>query len=157
MELMQKLLREKFPNRQAVITEITNLEAILNLPKPTEHFVSDLHGEFPAFDHVLRNGSGNIKQKIIENFGDQLTKDSIQDFATLVYYPEDMLLAESQKRTDDQLKQWYLDTFARLIELLKISSTKYTRSKVRKSLDPNFAYITEELLYTDHREVDKRG
>lgn len=157
MELMQKLLREKFPNRQAVITEITNLEAILNLPKPTEHFVSDLHGEFPAFDHVLRNGSGNIKQKIIENFGDQLTKDSIQDFATLVYYPEDMLLAERQKRTEDQLKQWYLDTFARLIELLKISATKYTRSKVRKALDPNFAYITEELLYTDHREVDKRA
>lgn len=157
MDLVLKILQEKFPTKQAVITEITNLEAILNLPKATEHFVSDLHGEFSAFDHVLRNGSGNVKQKIIENFGDCLTQDSIQEFATLVYYPEDMLEQEKRQKDTEQLKQWYLDTFARLIELLKISATKYTRSKVRKALDPNFTYITEELLYTDRHQVDKRA
>lgn len=91
MSYVEKLVREKFPTEQAIITEITNLEAILNLPKATEHYVSDLHGEFNAFDHTLRNGSGNVKQKITENFAGRLTPKNIQDFATLIYYPEDEL------------------------------------------------------------------
>lgn len=157
MSFTQELLQEKFPTRQAVITEITNLEAILNLPKATEHFVSDLHGEFSAFDHILRNGSGNIKQKILENFGGKLTAKSIQEFATLVYYPADKLAFQKQQMTGEKLDQWYLDTFSRVIKLLKVSATKYTRSKVRKAMDPSFVYITEELLYTDQQQLDKRN
>lgn len=157
MSFTQELLQEKFPTRQAVITEITNLEAILNLPKATEHFVSDLHGEFAAFDHILRNGSGNIKQKIFDNFAGQLTPKSIQEFATLVYYPTDKLEFQKQQMNGEELDQWYLDTFSRVIKLLKVSATKYTRSKVRKAMDPSFVYITEELLYTDQQQLDKRN
>ena len=83
------LLKEKYPTKQDVITEIMNLEAILHLPKGTEHFVSDLHGEYTAFDHVLRNGSGSIKQKIQDYFSDRMTEQTMQDFALLIYYPED--------------------------------------------------------------------
>lgn len=158
MSYTQELLREKFPSKQDVITEITNLEAILNLPKATEHFVSDLHGEYNAFDHILRNGSGNIKQKIVENLGGRLTPKNIQEFATLIYYPEDKITFQKENTKDqDDLEQWYLNTIARLIELLKITATKYTRSKVRKAMDPNFVYITEELLYNDQQEPDKRN
>lgn len=158
MSYTQELLREKFPSKQDVITEITNLEAILNLPKATEHFVSDLHGEYNAYDHILRNGSGNIKQKIVENLGGRLTPKNIQEFATLIYYPEDKITFQKENTKDqDDLEQWYLNTIARLIELLKITATKYTRSKVRKAMDPNFVYITEELLYNDQQEPDKRN
>ncbi|KRL00917.1 fructose-bisphosphatase class III [Liquorilactobacillus capillatus] len=158
MSYTQELLREKFPAKQDVVTEITNLEAILNLPKATEHFVSDVHGEYNAFDHTLRNGSGNVKQKIIENFGGRLTPHNIQEFATLIYYPEDKLIYRKKHvATQDELDQWYLNTIARLIEVLKITATKYTRSKVRKAMDPNYVYITEELLYNDRQELDKRN
>ncbi|MDN7146499.1 fructose-1,6-bisphosphatase [Liquorilactobacillus mali] len=158
MSYVEKLVREKFPTKQAIITEITNLEAILNLPKATEHYVSDLHGEFNAFDHTLRNGSGNIKQKIEENFAGRLTPKNIQDFATLIYYPEDELVFQKSEMPDQEtLEQWYLNTISNLIELLKITATKYTRSKVRKALNPDFVYITEELLYNDQQEHDKRN
>ncbi|KRM92059.1 fructose-bisphosphatase class III [Liquorilactobacillus cacaonum] len=158
MSYVEKLVREKFPTEQAIITEITNLEAILNLPKATEHYVSDLHGEFNAFDHTLRNGSGNVKQKITENFAGRLTPKNIQDFATLIYYPEDELAFQKKELTDQEfLEQWYLNTISNLIELLKVTATKYTRSKVRKALSPNFVYITEELLYNDQQEHDKRN
>ncbi|KRL36946.1 fructose-bisphosphatase class III [Liquorilactobacillus uvarum] len=158
MSYTQELLREKFPAKQDVVTEITNLEAILNLPKATEHFVSDVHGEYNAFDHTLRNGSGNVKQKINENFGGRLTPRNIQEFATLIYYPEDKLAYRKKHvATQDELDQWYLNTIARLIEVLKITATKYTRSKVRKAMDPNYVYITEELLYNDQQELDKRN
>nr|WP_040532828.1 fructose-bisphosphatase class III [Ligilactobacillus pobuzihii] len=153
-------MEERFPTKEAAVAEIMNLEAILHLPKATEHFVSDLHGEYSAFDHILRNGSGNIKNKIMDVFGGRLTASHLQNFAILIYYPEEKL--EYKKRQlqydeDGTLEQWYLDTIQRLIELLEFVSTKYTRSKVRKALDPNFAYITEELLYTDPQEFDKRS
>lgn len=157
MTYTRRLLAEKFPTREAVVTEIMNLEAILHLPKATEHFVSDLHGEYSAFDHILRNGSGNVYQKIKETFGSRLTKKSLQDFALLIYYPEDKLRLQEQKLSQVDLEQWYLDTIIRLLELLKMVASKYTRSKVRKALDPNFVYITEELLYTDQAQEDKRN
>lgn len=159
-QYLREIMEERFPTKEAVVAEIMNLEAILHLPKATEHFVSDLHGEYSAFDHILRNGSGNIKNKIMDVFGGRLTASHLQNFAILIYYPEEKL--EYKKRQlqydeDSTLEQWYLDTIQRLIELLEFVSTKYTRSKVRKALDPNFAYITEELLYTDPQEFDKRS
>lgn len=159
-QYLREIMEERFPTKEAVVAEIMNLEAILHLPKATEHFVSDLHGEYSAFDHILRNGSGNIKNKIMDVFGGRLTASRLQNFAILIYYPEEKL--EYKKRQlqydeDGALEQWYLDTIQRLIELLEFVSTKYTRSKVRKALDPNFAYITEELLYTDPQEFDKRS
>lgn len=152
-----ELIQQKFPNKEAVITEIMNLEAILHLPKATEHFVSDLHGEYPAFDHLLRNGSGNVKTKIQAVFGGRMTPASLQDFATLIYYPQDKLKDITLHLSPNQLEQWYLDTINHLLELLRFTATKYTRSKVRKALDPSFAYITEELLYTNAHEFDKRS
>ena len=159
-QYLREIMEERFPTKEAVVAEIMNLEAILHLPKATEHFVSDLHGEYSAFDHILRNGSGNIKNKIMDVFGGRLTASRLQNFAILIYYPEEKL--EYKKRQlqydeDGALEQWYLDTIQRLIELLEFVSTKYTRSKVRKALGPNFAYITEELLYTDPQEFDKRS
>ncbi len=157
---LRDLMEERFPTKEAVVTEIMNLEAILHLPKATEHFVSDLHGEYGAFDHILRNGSGNIKNKIKDVFGGRMTPKRLQNFATLIYYPEEKLeyiKRYFQDKDESELQQWHLDTIQRLLELLQFVSTKYTRSKVRKALDPNFAYITEELLYTDPREFDKRS
>ncbi|WP_283589982.1 fructose-1,6-bisphosphatase [Ligilactobacillus saerimneri] len=150
-----RLIRQKFPTKQAVITEIMNLKAILHLPKATEHFVSDLHGEFDAFDYVLRNGSGSIKQKIHAHMDGFLTPRHIEDLAILVYYPEDEIDHQKKHLHGDVLDQWYLDVVSRLLTLLQAAASKYTRSKVRKALDPNFAYITEEFLYNDARDFNK--
>ncbi|WP_027106470.1 fructose-1,6-bisphosphatase [Ligilactobacillus ceti] len=153
----QKLMREKYPTKQAVVTELMNLEAILSLPKGTEHFVSDLHGEYTAFDHVLRNGSGNVKQKLQDTFGGRMTQKTIQEFATLIYYPEEKIAYEKQHfASKNDLDQWYLDIIVSMLEFLQVAARKYTRSKVRKALDPNFTYITEELLYTNHQDNAKR-
>lgn len=149
------LIKEKFPTKQSVITEIMNLKAILHLPKGTEHFVSDLHGEFDAFDYVLRNGSGSIRQKIHETFDGLLTPRHIEDLAILVYYPEDEIQHQKNYLHGDALNQWYLDSIQRLLRLLQVAASKYTRSKVRKALNPNFSYITEEFLYNDSRSFNK--
>nr|WP_125715175.1 fructose-1,6-bisphosphatase [Agrilactobacillus yilanensis] len=155
-ELEKELLQEKYPTKEAVTTEIINLKAILSLPKSTEAFMSDIHGEFTAFDHVLRNASGNIKQKIEELFNGQMTPKTQKIFAFLVYYPSERLkIIKSTFNNSDDLKQWYLNTFDDLLELLKYCATKYTRSKVRKALAPEFVYITEELLYGDFTTEDK--
>ncbi|MCO6543094.1 MAG: fructose-1,6-bisphosphatase [Lactobacillus sp.] len=157
-ELTKKLLQEKFPTREAITTEIINLQAILNLPKSTEAFMSDIHGEFAAFDHVLRNASGNIKIKIEDLFNGRLTPKNQQELAFLVYYPSQRLkIIKKNFAQAEDLRQWYLDTFAQLLELLKYCSTKYTRSKVRKALAPEFVYITEELLYGDFASTDKQN
>ena len=151
------LLEKRYPTKQSIVTEIINLEAILNLPKGTEHFVSDVHGEYNAFQHVLRNGSGNVKQKIQETFNGRLTEANIQDFAILIYYPEEKLVAKKQQMTSkSELEQWYLDTIGRMLELLQKTATKYSRSKVRKAISPDFLYITEELLYSNSNELDQR-
>ncbi|MCO6541714.1 MAG: fructose-1,6-bisphosphatase [Lactobacillus sp.] len=157
-ELTKKLLQEKFPTREAITTEIINLQAILNLPKSTEAFMSDIHGEFAAFDHVLRNASGNIKIKIEDLFNGRLTPKNQQELAFLVYYPSQRLkIIKKNFAQAEDLRQWYLDTLAQLLELLKYCSTKYTRSKVRKALAPEFVYITEELLYGDFASTDKQN
>ncbi|MDE3282993.1 MULTISPECIES: fructose-1,6-bisphosphatase [Lacticaseibacillus] len=148
-------LTAKYQTIPAIATEIINLEAILNLPKPTEAFMSDIHGEYNAFQHVLRNGSGNVKSKIRSCFRDEMTEKTLQRFAFLVYYPSERLAAIHQEMDGDDLQQWYLTTFRRLIRLLAFTATKYTRSKVRKAMAPEFVYITEELLYNDASMQDK--
>ncbi|MCI1882383.1 MAG: fructose-1,6-bisphosphatase [Sporolactobacillus sp.] len=151
------LLAKKYDCEEKVVTEIINLEAILNLPKGTEHFVSDLHGEYQAFQHVLRNGSGNVKQKIHDLFHDELSDREINDFATLVYYPEDKLkLVRGSIDDTKTLNRWYADTIGKLIRLVAFASSKYTRSKLRKALPSRFVYITEELLYKKD-EDDKKS
>lgn len=151
------LLVEKYDSEEEVVTEIINLEAILNLPKGTEHFVSDLHGEYNAFQHVLRNGSGNVKEKIKDLFKEELSQKEMDEFATLVYYPEEKLdMMNSSFERSDQLYQWYADTIERMIKLVSFASSKYTRSKVRKALPTQFVYIIEELLYKKDELENKK-
>ncbi|WP_318503029.1 fructose-1,6-bisphosphatase [Bacillus sp. T3] len=150
------LLVQKYDCEEKVITEIINLEAILNLPKGTEHFVSDLHGEYQAFQHVLRNGSGNVKKRIRDLFQDVLFEKEINDFATLVYYPEEKLkLMKSHFSNKQELNQWYIVIIERMIRLISHASFKYTRSKLRKALPSQFVYIIEELLYKTNESTNK--
>ncbi len=151
-----QLLAKQFPSAEAVASEIVNLSAIINLPKGTEHFLADIHGEFDAFDHVMRNASGVIKRKIDETFGDTLTEEQKKDLATLVYYPEEKLDLQKNGSTAD-LSDWYKPVMMRLIRLCRQSAYKYTRSKVRKAIPQNFRYIIEELLYEDERSPMKQG
>jgi fructose-1,6-bisphosphatase-3 len=151
------LLAHKYDSEENVVTEIINLEAILNLPKGTEHFVSDLHGEYNAFSHVLRNGSGRVKEKIRDLFQDELSDTEINDFATLVYYPEEKLKLFKDKYCNKQeLYQWYTETIDRMIKLISNASSKYTRSKLRKALPHQFVYIIEELLYKTDEFSNKK-
>src|SRR5690625_1815743 len=121
------LLAEKFNSEEKVATEIINLESILELPKGTEHFVSDLHGEFQSFQHVLRNGSGNVKVKIDDMFKDRLTEPELSELAALVYYPEEKLKLITNQFTDkNELADWYKTKIEQLIELVAHSSSKYT-------------------------------
>jgi fructose-1,6-bisphosphatase-3 len=139
-----ELLAKHYPSIQAASTEIINLSAIRNLPKGTEHFVSDVHGEYEAFLHVLKNGSGAIKRRIDEIFADTLGETERQRLATLIYYPEQKM-SLVLKTVPDQ-DAWYRTTLAQLITICRVVSSKYTRSYVRKALPPAFAYIIEELL-----------
>ena len=142
------LLSKSFPTEQAACTEIINLEAILNLPKGTEHFICDLHGENEAFEHVLRNGSGVIRQKVEMIFGATLTESEIRELCTLIYYPEDKIRAvRTTLRTRAKMQEWYRVMLMRIIQVMAICSTKYTRSKVRKALPKEYSYIVEELLH----------
>ncbi len=140
-----RLLARDFPTISSVTTEIINLEAILHLPKPTEHFLADLHGEYEAFQHVLRNASGNIKGKVKELFGDTLSHEERKDLCSLIYYPEEKL--KLIKQSDIDLDEFYTRTLNRLIVLCRNISSKYTRSKVRKSLPEEYTYIFEELMH----------
>jgi fructose-1,6-bisphosphatase III len=150
------LLAQKYDCEEKVVTEIINLEAILNLPKGTEHFVSDLHGEYQAFQHVLRNGSGNVKEKIKDLFQDVLTEKEMNEFATLIYYPEEKLqLIKNTFISDQEVNQWYIVIIYRLIKLISYASSKYTRSKLRKALPKQFVYIIEELLYKADDSTNK--
>ncbi len=143
-----QLLAKSYPNKQAACTEIINLEAILNLPKGTEHFITDLHGENQAFEHVLRNGSGVIKQKVNEAYGATLSKREIKELCTLIYYPQEKIeLAIRTIRSKTRLNEWYKTMLLRLVRVLAICSSKYTRSKVRKALPKEYSYIIEELLH----------
>mgnify|MGYP004580061589 CR=1 FL=1 len=143
-------LSELFPTISRASAEIINLQAILNLPKGTEHFLSDIHGEYEAFSHVLRNGSGAVRKKIDDVFGHTLGTADKSALATLIYYPrEKMELVKSQEK---DMENWYKITLYRLIEVCKTVSSKYTRSKVRKALPKDFAYVIEELI-TEKPEV----
>lgn len=140
-----RLLSRDFPTVSSVTTEIINLEAILQLPKPTEHFLADLHGEDEAFQHILRNASGNIKRKVCELFGNSITPEEKKDLCTLIYYPEQKL--KIIRQAGNVPDTYYACLLNRLIVVCRDVSSKYTRSKVRKSLPEEYAYIIEELLH----------
>ncbi len=150
-----ELLSQSFPTISAASTEIINLEAILNLPKGTEHFVADLHGEYQAFRHILRNASGNIRRKVKETFGGVLCDDEIRSLCSLIYYPNRKLSLIKEQCAD--LNQMYTATIHRLVKVCRSVSSKYTRSKVRKALPREFAYIIEELLHEEHSDYDKQA
>lgn len=147
------LLAKTFPTVAAASTEIINLTAILNLPKGTEHFLADIHGEHEAFLHVLRNASGRISQKVNELFGDLLPADAKRELCTLIYYPERKL--ELIKAERDDLDDWYRITLHQLVRVFREISSKYTRSKVRKAMPQEYSYILEELLHERTDEADK--
>lgn len=151
------LLAQKYDSEEKVATEIINLEAILDLPKGTEHYVSDLHGEYQAFQHVLRNGSGNVKVKIRDLFKDELQEKELNEFAALVYYPEEKLqLIKSNFSSKQELREWYIEIIERMLKLVAYASSKYTRSKLRKALPKQFIYIIEELLYKTDEFTNKK-
>lgn len=149
-----QLLSKNYPTINSASSEIINLQAILNLPKGTEHFVSDIHGEYESFSHVLRNASGVIKDQINIIFGNTLRDCEKKALATLIYYPERKLSIVS--KTEPDINDWYKITLHRLIMICKVVSSKYTRSKVRKALPKEFAYIIEELLHEYDRGADKQ-
>ncbi|EHQ80160.1 firmicute fructose-1,6-bisphosphatase [Staphylococcus epidermidis VCU057] len=159
-EMKQKyldLLSQKFDSAEKLATEIINLESILELPKGTEHFVSDLHGEYESFQHVLRNGSGNVRAKINDIFKDKLSQQEINDLAALVYYPEEKLkLVKNNFDSIGTLNIWYITTIQRLIDLITYCSSKYTRSKLHKALPEQYVYIIEELLYKSNEFHNKK-
>ena len=148
-------MSDLYPTIAAAATEIINLEAILNLPKGTEHFLTDIHGEYEAFAHVLKNGSGSVRRKIDDVFGNTLTSKDKQELATLVYYPKERM--EMVKKTEENMDDWYKINLFRLIELSKRSASKYTRSKVRKALPKDFAYVIEELITEKQVGMDKES
>ena len=142
-----ELLSENFRNIDETTKEIINLEAILSLPKGTEHFLSDIHGEYEAFDHILRNGSGVIKEKLKEVFGNRLPKKELNLLATIIYYPEEKLNLLKKEFSTAEYKEYQKILLLRLLEVTQVAARKYTRSKVRKLLPKDFDYIIEELLY----------
>ena len=150
-----ELLSLRFPSIASASTEIINLEAILNLPKGTEHFLADLHGEHEAFQHVLRNASGAIKRKVNEIFGDSLSWQEKKELCTLIYYPEQKLQLVREKTRD--MDSWYRVTLDRLVQVCRNVSSKYTRSKVRKALPEEFSYIIQELLHESSADPNKQA
>lgn len=149
-----KQLSKQYPTINSACTEVINLEAILNLPKGTEHFLSDIHGEYEAFIHVLNNASGVIRRKIDHIFDNTIREHEKRRLAMLIYYPEQIL--EKVKNEEENLMEWYEITLHRLVLVCREISSKYTRSKVRKALPKDFEYIIEELLHEQQREVNKQ-
>ena len=148
-------LAELYPSIAKASTEIINLQSILNLPKATEHFLTDIHGEYEAFSHVLKNGSGTVRRKINEVFGHTLDEREKKSLATLIYYPKEKM--EVVKKSRENMEDWYMITLYRLIEVCKRVASKYTRSKVRKALPEDFAYVIEELITEKPDLVDKEA
>ena len=146
-------LSDLYPTIAAASTEIINLQAILNLPKGTEHFLTDIHGEYEAFNHVLKNGSGSVRRKIDDVFGNTLSSRDKQSLATLIYYPKDKMA--QVKKVETNMEDWYKINLYRLIEVSKRAASKYTRSKVRKALPKDFAYVIEELI-TEKAELNDK-
>lgn len=150
-----RLLREKYPTVQAAASEITNLEAILRLPKGTEHFLSDLHGEYEAFCHIMNNCSGVIREKVEALFKDRMDRTARDEFATLIYYPKAILSEKKAAGTADE--EWYFRQLCDLVDLCRVVASKYTRSKVRKALPRYFDYIIDELINMDRSDFDKEA
>ncbi len=154
MELQEqkilKALSHQYKNIAAASTEVINLQSIMNLPKGTEHFLTDIHGEYEQFNHVLKNGSGSVRRKIDEEFGNSISDRDKRSLATLIYYPEEKL--EIVEKEEDNLDDWYKISLHRLVKIIKRVSSKYTRSKVRKALPEDFAYVIEELI-TEKEEI----
>ncbi len=150
-----KLLSKQFPNVEAVNTEIINLQAILHLPKATEHFISDIHGEYETFKHVLSNGSGVIRARIDDIFADRLQHQERQHLAALIYYPRERL--KYLKHSESDMDAWYKKNLRYIIEIARSFAAKYSRSKVRKTLPNNFRYITDELLNVNENLMDKEA
>ncbi len=148
-----KTLSHQYRTVAAAATEIINLQSILNLPKGTEHFLTDIHGEYEQFNHVLKNGSGSVRRKIDEEFGNSISNRDKKSLATLIYYPESKL--EIVEKEEDNLEDWYKISLHRLVQITKRVSSKYTRSKVRKSLPKDFAYVIEELI-TEKEEIQDK-
>ena len=148
-------LSELYPTIAKASTEIINLQAILNLPKGTEHFLTDIHGEYEAFSHVLKNGSGSVRRKIDDVFGNTLSSRDKQSLATLIYYPKEKM--DRIRQTEERMADWYKITLYRLIEVCKCAASKYTRSKVRKALPKEFAYVIEELITVRPEVSDKES
>lgn len=150
-----KSMAKQYPTIASAATEIINLQAILNLPKSTEHFLTDIHGEYEQFNHVLKNGSGSVRRKIDEEFGNTLSNKDKKSLATLIYYPEEKL--DLVQQTEDNIEDWYKITLYRLVQITKRVSSKYTRSKVRRALPSDFAYIIEELINEKAEVQDKEA
>ncbi len=148
-----QLLAQSFPNISEASTEIINLQAILNLPKGTEHFVADIHGEYEAFLHILKNASGNIQRKVNELFGNTMRESDKRELCTLIYYPDQKL--ELIKASEENIDDWYHITIHNLVSVCRLVSSKYTRSKVRKSLPSDFSYIIQELLHERMDDANK--
>lgn len=148
-----QLLAQSFPNIPEASTEIINLQAILNLPKGTEHFVADIHGEYEAFLHILKNASGNIQRKVNELFGNLMRESDARELCTLIYYPDQKL--ELIKAAEENIDDWYHITIHNLVAVCRLVSSKYTRSKVRKALSRSFSYIIQELLHERTDDADK--
>ncbi|MEG2202129.1 MAG: fructose-1,6-bisphosphatase [Christensenellaceae bacterium] len=148
-----ELLSKEYPTIQSACTEIINLSAILNLPKGTEHFISDVHGEDEAFCHILNNASGVIREKVNMLFEKNVSTKTRTELCTLIYYPERKL--DDIKQSEADLDEWYRITLYRLIDVCRLCASKYTRSKVRKTLPKDFEYIIDELLHTDYDDKDK--
>ena len=140
-----RLLSKQYPTVQAAGTEIIRLKAILNLPKPTEHFMSDIHGEHEAFLHILNSGSGEVKEKLEELFGNAMTQKDRNDLATLIYYPEEKMELTMDENPD--MDEWFRLTIHRLVDLCRFVSTKHTRKKVRTYMDPDYEIILDELIH----------
>ena len=148
-----QLLAQSFPNISEASTEIINLQAILNLPKGTEHFLADVHGEYEAFQHILKNASGNIQRKVSELFGNTMREADLKELCTLIYYPDQKL--ELIKASEPNINDWYHITIHQLVSVCRLVSSKYTRSKVRKALPKDFSYIIQELLHERTDDVNK--
>lgn len=152
-----ELLSQAFPSAAKASAEIINLSAVLNLPKGTEFFVSDIHGEYEAFSHILRNGSGSIRLKIEDVFGDDLSAAEKRSLASLIYYPRERMELVLADADASAAQAWYAEVLPRLVSVCKRAAQKYTRSKVRKALPENFSYIIEELMTEDRDGVDKKA
>ena len=151
-----ELLSKNFPNITDAVREVVNLQAILNLPKGTEHFLTDIHGENEAFNHVIQNASGAIRRKVMEELGSTVALEDLEELVTLIYYPKQKLDIIKKQKFGKYLENWYELTIYRLVKVTRAAASKYTRSKVRKALPKNFAYIIEELLQEDEHRFNKK-